>query len=638
MKKIYRNIAILFCMSLAACSTDNELEQPFLEGTGDIANGSVAPNPYWGWVVEFPGMITEEEPRIETTVRVKGTDSPVDTSWRSTGLYAAPGDSITIQISGATGNVYYRIGGFTDILGESLAPFKRYPDMNVQGTLQEGNNRLMSYFGGHLYVYFKGVHGDITLQVKGAVQSPDYILGETDVAEWKARLEKTVVPFGELRGERVVFTLPLATLKRIADPAALLSFYDEFIAQDCDGLYGERSGGMALRLRSDIQLNESDILAGVGGQYPIVVKQGKDSVFTAFPALTSHTDFSVCQAFTFPYTLETVTARLFRSAYYGLSYFRLCDRKAVAPVYAVAPAVNSYLSNADPAKRFNDLNTDVRTALFVQLAQQYGWNIFGYISTEMGKDKGGEDEQNQRDAMAMYACEYAGENLVPFFEDWGVILSSAVSEYMEQFPAVSEPFWKNYVTKAGSFDTKSPVVKNRITWPVYHDADRTGWTAASTVVIGGIETENMNLDKESNGKIGPFKNLFDGDDATLWHSLWKKEGGRYPHVLTIDMQQEQTFNYLYFVQRNTTDPSNKCRRFQLFIKVGEDWQSVDHDKIFTLGKNAEKQRVFLSGKYTASELKLVLLSPHPADGDHFDDTDRQTVPVSIGEFGVGVIE
>lgn len=55
MKRIYRNIAILFCMSLAACSTDNELEQPFLEGTGEIADGSVKPNPYWGWVVEFPG-------------------------------------------------------------------------------------------------------------------------------------------------------------------------------------------------------------------------------------------------------------------------------------------------------------------------------------------------------------------------------------------------------------------------------------------------------------------------------------------------------------------------------------------------------------------------------------------------------
>ncbi len=635
MKRIYRNIAILFCMSLAACSTDNELEQPFLEGTGEIADGSVKPNPYWGWVVEFPGMVTNEEPRVETRLTIEAPVNAGDTSWRSTGLYFAPGDTVVVQVDGAAGNAYYRIGGFTDVLGESLAPFKRYPDMNVIGKLQEGENHLISYFGGHFYVYYKGAGSNLALQVKGAVQSPDYILGETDVTAWKAQLETTQVPFGELRGKQVTFTLPLATLKRVTDPEALLSFYDEFIAEDCDGLFGNRLGDMSLRLRSDIQLNESDILDEVGGQYPIVVNRELDSIFVAFPSLSSSSDFSVCQAFALPYSFEKITAKLFRSAYYGLNYFRLCDRNAIVPAHTMTSAVNSFLNNDDPAKRFNDLQTDVRTVLFVQLAQQYGWNIFGYISEEMLKDNGGEDEQNQRDAVAMYACEYAGENLAPFFEDWGVVLSSVAYSYMEQFPAVSEPFWENYVPKAGNFDDRTPSVKNRVNWPEYRDADRTGWTASSTVVIGGVETENMH--EESNGKIGPFSNLFDGDDATIWHSLWKKEGGRYPHVLMIDMQQEQTFNYLYFVQRNTTDPSNKCRRFQIFVKEGDDWKGIDNGKIFTLGKDAEMQRVFLGDTYCGSELRLVLLSPHPAEGEQFNDSERQTVPVSLGEFGVGLL-
>lgn len=467
------------------------------------------------------------------------------------------------------------------------------------------------------------------------VQSPDYVLGETDVTAWKSQLETTQVPFGELRGEQVVFTLPVATLKQITDPEGLLTFYDEFIAQDCDGLYGNRPDGMLLRLRSDIQLTESNILEEVGGQYPIVVNRELDSIFVAFPALSSSSDFSVVRHFTLPYSFEKITANLFRSAYYGLNYFRLCDRNAIVPAHTMTSAVNSFLNSNDPAKRFNDLQTDVRTVLFVQLAQQYGWNIFGYISAEMMKDNGGEDEQNQRDAVAMYACEYAGENLAPFFEDWGVVLSSAAYGYMEQFPAISEPFWKNYVPKAGNFDSRTPLVKNRIDWPEYRDADRTGWTALSTVVIGGVETENMH--EESNGKIGPFSNLFDGDGATIWHSLWKKEGGRYRHVLTIDMQQEQTFNYLYFVQRNTTDPSNKCRRFQIFVKVGDEWEGIDDGKIFTLGKDAEMQRVFLDKTYTGSELRLELLSPHPAEGEQFDNSERQTVPVSLGEFGVGLL-
>ena len=49
------------------------------------------------------------------------------------------------------------------------------------------------------------------------------------------------------------------------------------------------------------------------------------------------------------------------------------------------------------------------------------------------------------------------------------------------------------------------------------------------------------------------------------------------------------------------------------------------------------QRVFLGDTYSGAELKLVLLSPHPAEGEQFDDSERQTVPVSLGEFGVGLL-
>lgn len=71
--------------------------------------------------------------------------------------------------------------------------------------------------------------------------------------------------------------------------------------------------------------------------------------------------------------------------------------------------------------------------------------------------------------------------------------------------------------------------------------------------------------------------------------------------------------------------------------MGDEWEGIDDGKIFTLGKDAEMQRVFLDKTYTGSELRLELLSPHPAEGEQFDNSERQTVPVSLGEFGVGLL-
>lgn len=635
MKKLYTCIGVSLCLSLAACSTDNDLEAPLQGELGDVADGTIAPNPYWSWVTEFPGFVNVDEPRVEADLVVKGATLAEDTCWRSTGLYVVPGDTTVVTVNGSAGNAYYRIGGFTDVLASSLTGVKRYRDMDIKGKLNAGENKLLSYFGGHLYIYFKDGGGDLSVHVKNAVQSPDFVLGETDPAAWKALLAKTSVPYGELRSENVILTLPVKDLKKIADPAAFLGFYNDYVAEDCDGLYGERIANTPLRVRTDLQLTASTIDAHFGGRYPIVVEQSIDSAYLALPSLLAAADFTVCQSFSMPYSLETITAALFRPAYYGLNYFRLCDRKNVVPVMNLSGTVNSFVNSTDVARRFNDLSINQRTALFVQLAQQFGWNIYTYISEEMKKDNGGMEEQNLRDAMAMYATEYANANLLPFFEDWGVVLSPYAQQYLKQYPTISV-FWKTYTQKAGSFDTKTAAPMAKAGWPVYTDANRTGWTATSTVVIGGVEKENMH--DEKNNKFGPFKYMFDGNSETLWHSLWKGEGGRYPHTLLINMAGVQEFNYLYFMQRSTSDATNKCRRFQVYVKEGDNWTSVDNGKVFTLGKSSEMERVYLSGTYRASELKLVLLSPHPAAGSKFSNEAGQTVPVSISEFGVGMMQ
>ena len=105
------------------------------------------------------------------------------------------------------------------------------------------------------------------------------------------------------------------------------------------------------------------------------------------------------------------------------------------------------------------------------------------------------------------------------------------------------------------------------------------------------------------------------------------------------MKAPTTFNYLYYQHRNTPTNNNKCRRFQLLVETSEGvFEAVDDNKIFTLGTTSEMQYIYLDQTYTTSKLKLKLVSPHPLAGNPYSDAERQSIAVSIAEFGVGILQ
>ena len=182
MKKIKNIIfVVLVAQLLGACSTDELREDAFIDkDLGENAiDGSIASNPYWGWVLSYPGFVKGNAERITKSLALEIT--PKD-AWVSTGLYIAPGDTVEINVTGNSQDIACRIGGFDYVTTDSEI---RYNDMNVKVSLENEKNRVMSYFGGHLYIINEGTESkQLTLEVKGAVASPDYQKGVTDPQEW----------------------------------------------------------------------------------------------------------------------------------------------------------------------------------------------------------------------------------------------------------------------------------------------------------------------------------------------------------------------------------------------------------------------------------------------------------------------
>lgn len=643
MNRIYRNIGMaLLLTSAIACSTDNAIEEPFIDQSDKPAqDGSVSPNPYWGWVIEFPGYIPADLPRVTTEVNITAQTATINPgtafepkSWQSSGLYAVPGDTVTISVPTGINGLKYRIGGFTDIIPDNASSFKRYVNMDVEGELLPGENKVMSYFGGHLYFFYETSGNATPLQVAGAVKSPDYIQGETDAAAWKQEIATTIMPWAELRSSKVILTLPVNILKTVDDPEILLNFYNDMLTSDFDQFYSVTST-QPWRLRTDVQTSTgSDAMGG----YPAIILKGIDSAVVRIAALEDPNILKVCRSFAATYQPEGLGGKYFSDALLNVPYHQLFHRNQIWPTANTEfeGAIKSFVSSADPAKRYYDLTSAQQVGMFIQLAQQYGWNIFPYITKEVRNNEAPVHDQDKNDAIAMYATEYANQNLIPFFEAWGFTLSSYATNYMAQFPAITTPFWTSAEHKFGDFETRTPVVLSKGNRPTYTTLDRSQWDVQAKRIVGGVEEDNVHVES---AKIGKAALMIDGDATTIWHSKWSGEGAEYPHIIDIDMKAPTTFNYLYYQHRNTPTNNNKCRRFQLLVETSEGvFETVDNNKMFTLGTTSEMQYIYLDQTYTTSKLKLKLVSPHPLAGDPYSDADRQSIAVSIAEFGVGILQ
>lgn len=636
MNRIYKNIGMALLLTAVACSTDNAIEDPFIDSLDKPAqDGSVATNPYWGWVSQFPGFIPADLPRVNAEIALAGQTAATNSvtafepkSWQSSGYYAAPAEIVTVTVPAGINGLKYRIGGFTDILAED-PKLPRYADMNIEGDLVTGENKIMSYFGGHLYFFYETSGNATTLQLAGVVKSPDYILGETDAATWKQEIANTLMPWAELHSSKVILTLPVDILKAVSDPDALLKFYDEMITMDYDGFYSVTTT-QAWRLRTDVATSTGN--NAIGG-YPAVIKQGVDSAVVRISALQDPNILAICQSFA-----ATYQQPYFNDALVNLPYHRMFHRNQIWPANTEfeGGTVRDFIQSTDPAKRYNDLTSGQQVGMFIQLAQQYGWNLFSYLTKQVQENATPQHDQDKNDALAIYATEYANQDLTPFFDAWGFTLSSYALNYMKQFPTISTPFWNSIERKFGDFETHTPVVMTKGQHPVYTTTDRSNWDVQAKRILNGKEEDNVH---EESSKTGKAALMIDNDPGTIWHSKWSGEGGTYPHIIDIDMKASTTFNYLYYQHRNTPTHNNKCRRFQLLIeKPDGTFEAVDNNKIFTLGKTTDMQYIYLEKTYETEKLKLKLISPHPLTGDSYNDAERQSIAVSIAEFGVGMLE
>lgn len=164
-------------------------------------------------------------------------------NWMSTGLYAAPGEIITITVSGATNadmaHVYAQLGVHTDELypdsGNVMLDgvFRRNARVTMAVKLEPGVNQVRTPYGGPIILRSdQSRDSTITVTIDNAVQAPYFKRGVTTETEWLA-WRTLDVPFAEIESNLLVIHAPASEIRTrtYAEMVELTTHYDAVVTK-----------------------------------------------------------------------------------------------------------------------------------------------------------------------------------------------------------------------------------------------------------------------------------------------------------------------------------------------------------------------------------------------------------------------
>lgn len=386
----------------------------------------------------FPGEVPASAERVTATVKI----DPNQPRWQSTGLYAAPGETVVVKVPSAmiTRGWKIRVGCHSDEIWRR-EKWQRFPVISRVFEVEAEALPVANAFGGLIYIHIPrdearggfqvptfggygwigekpGSEPAVEVTITGAVRAPEFVLGRDDPAKWSATLAASAAPWGEIAGKHLIMSLPRAELEKISDPAALAGFWDRALdaCWTFAGWPGQRT--VPERFVFDMQISAGFMHSG----YPIMahVPSAKDAIdleklrregqWGLFHEL-GHNHQG--RAYTFNSFVE-VTVNL-HTLYLMKTLCGLEPRAARGSLNDLEKMLQSRLE-AKKIGPFEDLT------MFIPLIETFGFESLTrtfqtYLSAEGIKDlTGRENDPARMDALVRRYSKAVGKNLCSYFD------------------------------------------------------------------------------------------------------------------------------------------------------------------------------------------------------------------------------
>ncbi|WP_300598569.1 M60 family metallopeptidase [Niabella sp.] len=564
----------------------------------------------------FPGLISPDEPRLQNYVvnidlnyvNVPASDLRISVApgnWLSTGMWAPAGELITVEVPDGIYGLEAQIGSHTDNL-TGKADLKRDPLIYNRKQLFPGKNYLRNLYGGLIYIIpAKPTGAIVPVTFSGTAKSASFFLGKTTDAEWKELARKTSVPFFELVGGRIVFTLETAKLAQapISSPTELMTLWDKTIKEVYWDWYGLIEGNPDVKNRAPFNQWRvvHDVQPSVGAQ---------------------HSGFPVVAMNTMNYFKQAVTPDLVRTSNWGTFHeqghnmqmgstwsfsgngevsnnlFSFKNAQVNNPAGYHHPnelrswnGALPYVSLDSLKKRWTGTTTwdgstavtnpsdDAKMSFYTQIFEKYGFEFMTYLCTAARNARfTAIDDQSKVDFYYERLCEFTKTDMYRFMREWGLTISATSRKAIADkgYPRLKTNLWLyNPYTGTGGDQVL------RTDFGAGKPGTSLGWTVESITNI------RYPLDTYTPA------NLLDGNTATIWSSCFQgcylgpntagatpnttggTQAASYPFAAVVKTGTKAiTADGFYFVQRQNT-PSTHLTAVTIEVSMDNaTWENV----------------------------------------------------------------
>lgn len=406
----------------------------------------------------FPGPVPADMPRVTRRLRLDRIPG-----WRSTGLYAPPGETVTVRVlAGEAGGAALQIGAWRD--PQDFAERVRMPVAIYRADLEERRASVASPIGGPVYLDLPGevAAKGITVEISGVVEMAHYRHGQTDLGEWQSRIRSLPVAWAELESDELVFTIPAEAVRDLDRPDLVMEHWKRVheVMQAMEPRSPRHWPDRQQRFVAEKRLSWGYMYCPSDGPLVIPMTEARQMVDLAnFDAEGSNELWGHYHEmghshqnpmWTFDGTGE-VTVNIFTVLTLNtVNGFPLDD-----PAMRTEPgrALATMVRHAKAGAPYDTWKRDPFLALqtYALLWQRFGWDsfrkTFRAYDDLAAADRPKNDEE-KRDLFVITMSRTIGRNLGPYFEAWGVPLSPRVEQAIGHLSVWMPAGWEEAMAEA----------------------------------------------------------------------------------------------------------------------------------------------------------------------------------------------
>ncbi|AAP11924.1 Wall-associated protein precursor [Bacillus cereus ATCC 14579] len=380
------------------------------------------------------GSVEEENNRLRVTWKLSANEP--------TGIYAEPNEEITIDIKG-TQSIQAFIGT------------RSYDEKDPEEfNLKPGKNVISSSRGGILYFYNMNNEGEVTASVtNGGSHFPLFILGKHTKKDWDEMLKKYKDLYAvELKGERSLITTTYDSVQKYmknTDPTDLMKLHDKIIRlENAVAGLSEDSVGVAKSPTHYVQFVEKRKLAK--GDFMFAKHYHTGYIPTAMNRVLDievlekdgwgpwHEVGHLHQQEPWKWSkVREVTVNIYSLAVQKAlgNQLEMDEHYKNSFEYLEKPKAERFIDDINPLTMFWQLNVVYGEHFYPRLHQAYRL----LPQSEMPHS-----DEEKKQLFIYMTSKVAGQNLIPFFEEWGLTPNDDIREKIEKskLPKLEKEIWK----------------------------------------------------------------------------------------------------------------------------------------------------------------------------------------------------